>query len=242
MYKLVIIEDENLLREGLIQMIDFEHFQCVLAGEASNGKEGIELILREKPDIVLLDLYIPLINGFEVLKRTKKLVDYEIIIITGHAEFEYAQKAISLGVSDYLLKPIEKRSLNEALLKAIAKRAPLSENSQDQEYSFYTMRVLDHISNHLDKNLSINEISKDLNISGDHLNRIFKQDTGETIHRVIIQKRIEEACILLRKENSKVYEVAHQVGFNDYKYFYQVFRKIMQQSPKAYQAEKQKKE
>ena len=242
MVKLVIIEDENLLREGLIQMIDFEHFQCILSGEASNGKEGVELILREQPDIVLLDLYIPLVNGFEVLKRTRALVDFETIIITGHAEFEYAQEAISLGVSDYLLKPVEQESLNEALRKAIAKRVPLSGITENEEYSFYTVKALEYIISNLEKNLSLNEISAILNISGDHLNRVFKQDTGETVHRMIIKKRIEKACFLLRKENSKVYEVAHQVGFNDYKYFYQVFKQVMQQSPKAYQAEKQKKE
>lgn len=240
MYKLLIIEDEKLLREGLIEMIDFNRFQCVLSGEAYNGTEGIRLIQQLQPDIVLLDLYMPLVNGIDVLKATKNRFDYQAIIITGHAEFEYAQKAVSLGVSDYLLKPIEQEELNQALEKVIKKLEPLKKKQVNAQYSNYTNQALEFIEQNLAKDLSLGEISKHLQISADYLNRVFKQDTGMTIHTAVQKQRIEQACLLLEDSNSRVYEVAHQVGYKDYKYFHQVFKQMMKVSPKKYQQSIQK--
>lgn len=240
MYKLLIIEDEKLLREGLIQMIDFNRFQCELCGEAYNGAEGIKLIQSLQPDIVLLDLYMPLVSGLEVLKATKKEFNYQAIIITGHAEFEHAQKAISLGVSDYLLKPIDIQQLNHALTKVVQNLKPLENKYHQEMYSNYTNQAFEYIEEHIAGNLSLTEISQYLQISPDYLNRLFKQDTGITIHRAVSNRRIEKACLLLQDENSRVYEVAHQVGYKEYKYFHQVFKQKMKVSPKEYQKSIQK--
>ena len=235
MYKLIIIEDERLLRERLIQMIDFSKFECIFSGAASNGKEGIALIRKVMPDIVLLDLNMPLIDGLDVLRLTKEDFNYEAIIITGYAEFEYAKEAISLGVSDYLLKPIEQSVLDTALARVVAKRTPVTRILQDEKHSEYTKQALSYIESNSDRPLPLSEIAAQLKISSDHLNRVFKQDTGMTLHKAIIIFRIEQACILLNNEGARINEIANQVGFKDYKYFYQVFKQIKHQSPTNYQ-------
>ena len=235
MYKLIIIEDERLLRERLIEMIDFSKFECVFSGSASNGKEGIALIKKVQPDIVLLDLNMPLIDGLDVLRFTKEKFNYEAIIITGYAEFEYAKEAISLGVSDYLLKPVEQSVLDTALARVVAKRTPVTKIYQNENHSEYTKQALSYIESNSNRTLPLSEIASQLKVSSDHLNRVFKQDTGMTLHKAIIIFRIEQACILLEHEEARINEIANQVGFKDYKYFYQVFKQIKHQSPKNYQ-------
>lgn len=237
MYKILIVEDEKLLRDGLKRIIDYDRFQISLCGEATNGRDALKLIKDEEPNLVLLDLNIPLVSGLEVLRRTKNKYDYEAIIITGYADFDYAQQAISYGVSDYLLKPIEQEALNTALSKAIKKINPIYE-VLDKHYSKYTIRTLYYINKHLSEELLLDKIAHFLNITPDHLNRVFKKDTNMTIHKAIMIARIKKACELLRYEGSKVYEVALQVGYKEYKYFHKVFKKFTGYSPSDYQANK----
>lgn len=237
MYKILIVEDEKLLREGLIRMLDYQQFQLVLCGEASNGKEAIRLIKEEEPNLVLLDLNIPLVDGLEVLRRTKNKYLYEAIIITGYAEFDYAQQAITYGVSDYLLKPINQDDLNLAIARAINKINPTIEEV-NENYSKYTIRTLNYINKNISDDLLLDDIASYLGITSDHLNRVFKKDTNMTIHNAIVHARITKACELLRNEGSKIYEVAMQVGYKDYKYFHQVFKKITGQSPREYMFKK----
>ena len=113
-YRVLVVEDEEVIRKGLIMSIDFEGLNCVLIGEASNGEEGAMLIKERKPDIVITDVTMPLMNGIEMIEQTLDY-NYTSIIISGYNEFTYAKKAIRLGVCDYLLKPIDKKELNNVI-------------------------------------------------------------------------------------------------------------------------------
>lgn len=232
MIKLLIIEDEKLLREGLLQMIDFNHYQCELCGEARNGKEGLELIQIHRPDLVLIDLHIPLINGMDVLRKTIQQYQYEAIIISGYTEFHHAKEAITLQVAEYLVKPVSQKELNQALDKVVQR---INAKPKNKKVSSYTEEVIEIIHRCLDQNITVSFLADQIGISCDHLNRLFKKDTSMTIHQYVIQARIKKACMLLEDQSSRVYEVANQVGFKEYKYFHHVFRQIMKQSPKDYQ-------
>ncbi|WP_027296609.1 response regulator transcription factor [Robinsoniella sp. KNHs210] len=120
--KIVIVEDEIRIREGLSKLIvkiDPGHIIC---GEAENGKEGLELILREKPDLIISDIRMPDMDGLEMLGIIKdRKIEYEAIFLTAYSEFSYAKTAISLGVSEYLLKPISVSELKGALDKVSSK-------------------------------------------------------------------------------------------------------------------------
>ena len=119
MYKVLVCEDEYLIRKGLIFTIDWAKYQCVVIGEAGNGQEGIEKILELQPDIVLADINMPICNGLSMIEETYEKVNYSIIILSGYSDFEYAQRAIKFGVSEYLLKPVEEAELEKALQHAI---------------------------------------------------------------------------------------------------------------------------
>src|SRR5690554_1419626 len=103
MKKIVIVEDEILVKKGLVLTTDWEKLGCRVVGEAENGLQGIEVIEKLKPDIVLTDVRMPGMNGIEMIERLKGKVEAEYIILSAYSEFSYAKKAISLGVREYLV-------------------------------------------------------------------------------------------------------------------------------------------
>ena len=114
-YKLLIVEDEDLIRRGLIYSVDWQAMDCSEILEAADGQEAVEQIENHEPDIVIMDINIPFLNGLEVLERTQKQHGYSAVILTGYAEFEYARRALEVGAVRFLLKPVDFQALAEAI-------------------------------------------------------------------------------------------------------------------------------
>lgn len=120
MFTVILIDDEEIIRKGLRKMIPWEELGCEIVAEASNGEEGFEMIKEHVPDIIISDIRMPKKNGLEMIALIKELnQDTEIIILTGFREFEYAQEAIRLGVSHFLLKPSKIPEIKEAVEEAV---------------------------------------------------------------------------------------------------------------------------
>ena len=118
MLKVIIADDERLICRLVQALGDWEALDMEVAGLAENGLEALELIERERPDILITDIRMPGCDGLELIRRAKELrPELEIVIISGYAHFEYAQTAIRYGVGNYLLKPIKKDELMETLRK-----------------------------------------------------------------------------------------------------------------------------
>lgn len=112
MLKVFLVEDEFVVREGIKKNIDWKSHGYDFCGEASDGELAFPMIQKAKPDIVITDIRMPFMDGLELSKLIKKeLPQVEIIILTGHGEFEYAKEAIKLGIAEYLLKPINGEEL-----------------------------------------------------------------------------------------------------------------------------------
>jgi len=112
MIKVLIVDDEPVVRRGLKTVINWESFQCNICGEAANGIEGIKQVQALEPDIVMVDIKMPEMNGLEFIKKIKALgYNCKFIILSGYSDFQFAQNAIKLGVDAYLLKPIEEEEL-----------------------------------------------------------------------------------------------------------------------------------
>ena len=115
MYKVIIVEDENIIRKGLVYSVPWTDLNCTVVGEASNGVEGVELISEKNPEIVILDINMPVMDGLEMLEKTYEHYNYSAIILSGYSDFEYAQRAIHYGVKGYLLKPLQMDELIDAI-------------------------------------------------------------------------------------------------------------------------------
>lgn len=121
MYKLLIADDEPLIRRGIKKLIDLTKYEIKNIYEAIDGQECLEIFSNHLPDIVLLDINMPKIDGLSLAEKIKNIKpDVKIVIITGYNYFEYAQKAIKIGVNDYLLKPVSKDDIAEIILKLIS--------------------------------------------------------------------------------------------------------------------------
>lgn len=135
MWKVLIADDEIRIRNGLKELIEsFSMLDVEICGMASNGKMALDMVLELKPDILLADISMPKLNGMEMLTQIQEAVEApEVIIITGYDEFDFAKTAIELGVSDYLLKPINEENLYQALKKVIDKKSCSKRNERLQE-------------------------------------------------------------------------------------------------------------
>ena len=132
--KVLIIDDEPDIREGFRHMLDWDSLGLSIIGTASSGEEALPIIRKVSPDIVISDIVMHGLSGLDVIRKTKEAgIDTSFILISGYNDFRYAQKAISLGVSDYLLKPVDKDELLEALLKILGRLRSDKDASPDIE-------------------------------------------------------------------------------------------------------------
>ena len=115
MIKVFLVEDEVVIRNGIKKGINWEQEGFIFTGEASDGEVAYPLIKKARPDILITDIKMPFMNGLELSRMLKKeFPDMKILILSGYNEFDYAKQAITIGVTDYLLKPISAEQLLEA--------------------------------------------------------------------------------------------------------------------------------
>lgn len=121
-YKIALIDDEAVVREGMGELIPWGKIGLDLIGTAEDGEKGLLLIQEERPDIVLLDINMPKLNGLDLANIVKKTYpDTKIILISGYDEFDYARQALRMGVEDYILKPVTKVEMITLLEQVVGK-------------------------------------------------------------------------------------------------------------------------
>ena len=132
MWKLVVADDEPKIRRGIEGILDWNDFNIDIVGEAEDGEIALEVIEEKNPDIILLDINMPFLNGLSLLQKLKDINNKSIvIIISGYDDFSYAQRALQFDVFDYILKPVNKKSMEEIITKAIYK---LNEIEKENNY------------------------------------------------------------------------------------------------------------
>ncbi|MBR1455994.1 MAG: response regulator [Oscillospiraceae bacterium] len=121
MLKVLICDDELSICRLIVRLVRWEQLGLSLAGTAQNGKDALEMIVNERPDIVLTDIRMPVYNGIELAGKARQLgLDTRFIVISGYDSFSYAQDALKASVSDYLLKPVNAQELNAALDRVVS--------------------------------------------------------------------------------------------------------------------------
>lgn len=244
MLKVLIVDDEALVRRGIVLGVDWAARGCVVVGEAANGEEGIAAVERYNPNLIITDVRMPRMDGIEMMNHLReKGCRAHVIILTAHSDFSYARSALQFGADDYLLKPFRDQELTAAIDKVRQKEQELTAlTPQDTlplvkgDKSKYVLQALEYIAEHYgDLDISITSIAQHLGVSEGHLSHVFKKETSYTIISYLTQYRIHTAMKLLQDCRYKVYEVAEMVGYRDVAYFGSTFKKLVGVSPSEYQ-------
>lgn len=139
MYKLMVVDDEEIIRKGLINSIDWNQYGYSIAAEAENGRKALELVHTVKPDIIITDIYMPVMDGIEFALEVRRLFQEIIIIfLSGYNEFIYAQKAIEAGIFRYLTKPV----LEEELLLTLKEAGADLEHKELEKNQIVKLKAL----------------------------------------------------------------------------------------------------
>lgn len=245
MYKVIVVEDEKLVRQGIIFGTNWSQVNCMVVGEAEDGETGIAAIRKYQPDLVVTDICMPKMNGIEMIQKLQEEnINPVVIFLTAYDEFSYAQQAVKLGAVDYLLKPFEDGEL-EAVIGRIFKKSSKHGAGEEQktelafakgDKSKYIMDAIAYIEeNYADPDISIKAAAQSMGISEGHLSHLFRKETDFTFLSCLTQCRMRAAKNLLKDYHYKVYEVAELVGYHDITYFSVTFKRFVGVSPSEYQ-------
>lgn len=244
MLKVLIVDDEAIVRKGIVLGVDWMAMDCVIVSEAANGVEGLEAAENYNPNLIITDVRMPRMDGIEMMRELRSRgCRAHAIFLTAYSDFEYVRSAVQLGAVDYLLKPFRDEELAAAIERVHRKDEELSELSREDmmplvkgDKSKYVFEALNYISEHYaDSDINITGIAKSLGVSEGHLSHVFKKETSYTVVGYLTQYRIHMAMQMLRDCRRKVYEVAEAVGYKDVAYFGSTFKKLTGLSPSEYQ-------
>lgn len=233
----MIVDDEPKIRRGLIKKIKLLNLPFEEFIECEDGKDAIEKFKEHKPPIVIADINMPYMNGLEFIYNINSMQkDASIIILSGYDRFDYAQKAISLNVMEYLLKPVSEEDLNKALIKALDNTKALWTDN-NRGLTDTVARIKGYIEeNYYRENLNLTSVAAFFELSEAYISSLMKKELGLSFNEYVTNIRIESAKKLLKEQGRaiKIYQVAELVGYNSQHYFCRVFKKITGVSPIEY--------
>ena len=245
MYRVALVDDERLILEGLYRVVPWESLGCRVAGTASDGREGLALIRREQPDMVLTDIRMPNMDGLTMLAALhSEFPRMQMTVLTAYRDFDYAQQALTLGVCRYLLKPSKMDEIHEAVrfmaarLDVLAPEEGAGEESAEggEAGSFIVNAALEYMRSHCAEHISLADVADHVYVSQWHLSKLINRHTGQSFFDLIGGMRIDRAKMLLADPAMRVHAVAEEVGYNDVAHFSKSFKRIVGKTPGEYRA------
>lgn len=246
MLKVLVVDDEFIVRTGLINCIDWEALHLNLIGEASNGREALKIIMQNTPDLILLDMIMPEMNGMELIQKLEERnIKTNIIILSCHEDYNYVRNAFKRGVRDYILKlsatPEEISGIiHDVSQQILEERQKTSAGSPKNLQEHRKIRsdiadALKYMEFHYQENLTLSDIAALIHMSKNHLSYLFQKETGHSFSDYLTNLRIAKAKELLHADKRyTVAEIAEMTGFSDTGYFCKVFKKSTGMSPNHY--------
>ena len=255
MSKILVIEDEARTRNMFRDCLEAEGFQTL---GAEDGLSGVRQAQKYLPNLVLCDVIMPKLDGYEVLSRLRQVATtatIPFVFITAKTEKADRRRGMSLGADDYLVKPSTVEELLEVVLARLKKYAVLQaycqangqscENSvvsevpnsnidllfpNDPEFS----EVFEFIEANYDRGITLCDVAKAVGYSPAYLTNRVKQETGYTVNRWIIERRVAQALFLLDSTDRSVEEIAMAIGYQNTCHFFRQFRQYKGTTPQAW--------
>jgi Response regulator containing CheY-like receiver domain and AraC-type DNA-binding domain len=244
MYSVLLVDDEPHALEGLQMMVDWERLGFRVAGACRDGEEAMRHIRIDPPDLVVTDIRMPVMDGLALIEEAQRSEHRDIlfVIASGYHDFEYAARAVRLGVSHYLTKPVITAEAEEMLgrLSAELRERDRSAQAADErdapERSGVQAEVAAFLRDHYKSSLTIREIAERFYVNPVYLGQSFARKYGMGIVDYVHELRIEEARRLLKETDMTLGAIAESVGYNVYQHFLKQFERRAGMKPAVYRA------
>lgn len=234
---IVIVDDEPKIARGLLKLLSQQEDDKAV-GIFLDATEALDFIEKNAVDVVITDIRMPGISGLELIRRIRIInEELPIIILSGYGDFSYAQKAIELGVTRYLLKPTDPAELLSALetIRENSSIAPKKDAEQPvQIQNLLVRKAVQYIHENYARHITLKRMAEELFVSPNYLCELFKRHTGKNVMEYLSDHRLHEAETYLRQIACKVADVSKLVGYKDAKYFSTAFKKKYGMTPLEY--------
>jgi two-component system, response regulator YesN len=247
---ILIVDDEQTTRQGLKKTLEIWSAGRYEILSAEDGPGAYEIFSKTRVHLLITDVCMPEMTGLKLLNALKEKGHKPVVlIVSGHPEFEYAQEAIRLGVLNYLLKPLSKQKLIEAVEKAMEagasiERADYIEKVADSELlkiessndlsKTAIKEAIAYVNNNLNRQISLKEVADFVHFNPSYLSVVFKEQTRLTFSEYITRKRMQAAKNLLLTTDLSIEEIAKETGYQTSKYFIKLFKDYEGITPSKY--------
>lgn len=234
--QVVLVDDEIMIREGFKRLFDWASHDCEVVGEAADGMEALAQIDHLQPDIVIMDINIPIINGLKVIQTSRmRYPDMAFIIVSGYDDFSYCREALRMRITDYILKPVNYEEFGSCIdrLKIALYENRKTEEQDDQEERTIT-GIIRYLQEHLDKEISLNILADEFHLSSQYISQLFKSEIGVNFLAYLTSIRMERAKKLLLATSLSIGEISEKCGYADYRVFTKAFKKEEGSTPSQY--------
>ena len=234
--RVLLVDDEIMIREGFKHLFDWEAHDCQVVGEAADGMEAMNQIDALQPDIVIMDINIPIMNGLKVIQCSRmKHPEIAFVIVSGYDDFSYCREALRLKITDYILKPVNYEEFGACIdnLKIALFRQQLpQEETKGEERPI--MAITRYLQEHLSEDISLSILAEEFHLSAQYISQLFKSEIGVNFLAYLTNIRMERAKKLLLSTALSIGEISEQLGFGDYRVFTKVFKKSEGVTPSQY--------
>ncbi len=260
-YRVLIVEDEPLMRDYLHNQISVIHPAFRAVSAAHDGLAALELLNSNAYDLIISDIRMPGMDGLTLVERMRAMgCETPVILLSGYDEFEYARKAVHLGVVEYLLKPLNDEALHETLdrlrqdiaqsrktarlpddlsPKSIARFVASCFADSTAEHTMLAERAAIYITAHFTEQITQSDVADALGVTPAYLSSVFHEEKGESYTKFLTRLRMTQAALLLKTNPAlTIQSVAEQTGYLSDKHFISVFKRYFGMTPNEYRQTK----
>ena len=235
--RVLLVDDEIIIREGFKRLFDWEAHDCQVVGEAADGMEALAQIDSLSPDIVIMDINIPIMNGLKVIQLSRiKHPEIAFVIVSGYDDFAYCREALRLQITDYILKPVDYEEFGSCIdnlkISLFKQRVAAEEPAAQEERTINGLTR--YLQEHLAEEVSLSVLAEQFHLNPQYISQLFKNEIGVGFLTYLTNIRMEKAKKLLLSTSLSIAEVAEQSGYGDYRVFTKVFKKTEGSTPSQY--------
>ena len=192
--RVLLVDDEIIIRRGFRQLFDWEAHDGEVVGEAADGMEALSQIDSLNPDIVIMDINIPIMNGLKVIQLSRmKHPETAFIIVSGYDDFAYCREALRLQITDYILKPVDYEEFGACIdnLKIALFQQKSAEETEGGEERIIN-KIVRFVQNHLAEEISLSVLAEEFHFSTQYVSQLFKNEIGVNFLTYLTNIRMEK--------------------------------------------------